>query len=300
LRADYEVAQLGVSYDAGALVQGVREAEPDLVFNLYEGTAEEGNSEAQVAGVLELLGVPFTGSPSLALWLGRNKPLAKTLLRGARVPTPDFLVVEQLPLKDYPGRWPVIVKPALQDASVGIDQDSVVTNRRQLRDRLEYVLAQYGPPVLVERFIHGREFNLSLVELPELTLLPIGEIQFTDEELWPIVSYDAKWKPGTRDFVATPPTFPEDLGVQLPADLWALAVRAYRLVGCRDYARIDFRVSPEGKPFVLEVNPNPCISPLGGLAHSLEQMRVTHEAFVLDVVRTALARGRQPAQLVPS
>jgi D-alanine-D-alanine ligase len=305
-KAGFTVSRLGVGHDPAHLIAGMTGLAPDVVFNLYEGTADHGNTEAYVAGLLEWLGVPFTGSPSPALWLARSKHLTKTLLRGAGLPTPEFQVAQQLPLDGYPAEWPVIVKPALEDASVGIDQGSVVTTPKELDARVAYLLRLYGPPVLVERFIDGREFNLSLTETPDLRLRPISEIQFLDKGtgFWPIVTYDAKWKPNSRDFKATPPRFPKDLSDRLTGKLTDLATRAFRLVGCRDYARVDVRVSRNGQPHVIEVNPNPCISPLAGLAASLEEDGETHGRFVVDLVNAALKRrttaGRRPGGSPPA
>jgi D-alanine-D-alanine ligase len=190
----------------------------------------------------------------------------------------------------------VIVKPALQDASVGIDQNSVVRRFDRLTERVGYLLDRYGPPVLVERFIPGREFNVSVLETPAgLRVLPLCEIVFDrdDPSCWPIVTYDAKWHPESRDFKATPPHFPSDLDPRLVAELPELARRAFQLVGCRDYARVDFRVSPAGRPYIIEVNPNPCISPLAGLAAALEADGQTHGQFLIGVTRAALARGQR-------
>src|SRR5262249_17390938 len=127
--------------------------------------------------------VPFTGSPSLAIALGRDKVRTKHLLQGAGLPTPAFQVISRSPCPRWEHPWPAIVKPACQDASIGIDQGSVVTDQAQLDARVEYILGRYGPPVLVEQFIHGREFHVSFVEepgdnplQPELLLVPLAEI----------------------------------------------------------------------------------------------------------------------------
>src|SRR5262245_30185208 len=134
--AGYEVHKLGVGRDPTVLLDGVRDIRPDVVFNLFEGLADHGETEAHVAGILEWLGVPFTGSPHQILCLARSKNMTKHLLQGAGLPTPAFFAVEQLPVPHCAIGWPVIVKPANQDASVGIDQDSVVTSQDQLEERV--------------------------------------------------------------------------------------------------------------------------------------------------------------------
>jgi D-alanine-D-alanine ligase len=293
IQAGFDVARLGTSYDPSILLEGLREQKPDVVFNLFEGTADHGHTEAAVAGLLEWLGMPFTGCPFQTLCLARTKHLTKYLFQGAGLPTPEFMVVETMPMAPCRLEWPVIVKPALLDASVGLDQGSVVTDQEQLDQRVAYLLRNYGPPVLVEEFIRGREFNVGLIDAPELCVLPISEIKFveSDPSFWPIVTYDAKWTPGSRDYEATPPHYGADIDPKLAERLRALATQAFRLLGCRDYARVDFRVRPTGQPYILEVNPNPDFSPTAGLTGGLSSAGLTHAQFTVDLVRTALARG---------
>jgi D-alanine-D-alanine ligase len=221
--------------------------------------------------------------------------LTKHLFQGAGLPTPRFFAVEGGPAPDCRLEWPVIVKPATQDASVGLDQGSVVTDQERLRERVGALLHTYGPPVLVEEFIRGRELNVALIEAPDLRILPISEVLFVDEDpaYWPIVTYDAKWKPGSRDYEATPARYPAEVQPELAERLAALAQQAFRLLGCRDYARVDFRVRPSGKPYLLEVNPNPDFNPTAGLAGGLGSAGLTHAQFTVDLVRNALARGQR-------
>jgi D-alanine-D-alanine ligase len=300
--AGYHVTRLGANTDPGVLLGGLREHRPDVVFNLFEGTADHGHTEAYVAGLLDWLGLPFTGSPAHTLCLARSKPLTKHLFQGAGLPTPRFFVVDEGPAPECDLTWPVIVKPATQDASVGLDQGSVVTDQARLHERVDYLLRTYGPPVLVEEFIRGRELNVALIEAPDLRILPISEVLFVDSDpaYWPIVTYDAKWKPGSRDYEATPARYPADVQPDLAGRLGALAQQAFRLLGCRDYARVDFRVPPSGKPYLLEVNPNPDFNPTAGLAGGLGSAGLTHAQFTVDLVRHALARGRRTRNGQPS
>ena len=298
-QAGIAVERLGLRDDPAALLKGLKASNPDAVFNLYEGLAQWGNTEAYVAGLLELLRVPFTGSPTQPLLMCRSKPLTKQLLAGAGLPTAPFFVVEDGPVPRCRIKWPVIVKPGREDASVGIDQASVVTGQKQLEDRVEYIRATYGPSVLVERFVRGREFNVALMERDgELTTLPYSEILFVPPDdrpdLWPIVSFDAKWRPGTLEFTATPAKNPADVTPELHERLATLSKKAFELVGCRDYARVDFRLDEEGEPFILEVNPNPCISPLAGLAAGLESAKIPYAEFIVGLVQQALRRGPTP------
>jgi D-alanine-D-alanine ligase len=297
----YVVGKLGVSRDPAELVAGLREQRPDVVFNLFEGLADDNGTEAHAAGLLEWLGIPFTGSPFQTLCLARNKPVTKMLLRGAGLPTADFFVVEELPVPTCSLSWPVIVKPGAQDASVGVDQGSVVTDQRRLAERVAYLLETYGPPVMVEEFVRGREFNVGVIEAPELQALPVSEILFVGKEpgFWPIVTYDAKWTPGSVDYEATPPRYPAEVAPRLAEKVTKLAKEAFLLLGCRDYARVDFRVRA-GKPYILEVNPNPDFSPTAGLAGGLGSAGLTHAQFTLDLVERALARRARQGEVTPS
>jgi D-alanine-D-alanine ligase len=292
MEAGYDVATLAVSRDPAVLIDGLRDHRPDVVFNLFEGLADFGDTEAHVAGVLEWLELPFTGCPYQTLCLARRKHLTKHLLAGAGLPTAKFFAVEEGPVEECALGWPVIVKPATQDASVGVDQGSVVTNLDRLNERVAYLLETYGGPVLVEEFISGREFNVGVVETPELRVLPVSEILFVekDPDYWPLVTYDAKWKPGTRDYEATPPAYPARVSPRLREKLETLAAQAFRLLGCRDYARVDFRMRGS-KPYILEVNPNPDFSPMAGLSGGLQSAGISHAQFTIDLVQRALVRG---------
>lgn len=290
--ARFAVTELGVSDDPEPLLAGLRHHRPDVVFNLFEGTAERGETEAFVDGLLEWLRVPFTGCPFLAACLARDKPLTKRLLKGAGLPTAEFFVVERPAVHPCAMPWPVIVKPGGKDASVGIDQGSVVSDQEALARRVAFLLERYGPPVLVEQFIAGRELNVGVVEVPQLRALPASEIRFLNREpgYWPIVTYDAKWAAGSKEDVETVPHCPADLPADLAQRLGELACGAFRLVGCRDYARVDFRVDGTGQAFILEVNPNPDLNPGAGFTRGLRASGLSYEQFVADLVRAALAR----------
>jgi D-alanine-D-alanine ligase len=290
--AGYTTGRLGVGRDPAPLLTGLQSFRPDAVFNFFEGLADHIETEVAVAAMLDWLHIPYTGCPFPALCLARDKVMAKHLFQGAGLATPRFQVVST-PHTEEPREWPVIVKPAAQDASVGLDQGSVVTSREKLETRIASLLERYGPPVLVEQFIRGRELNVALVETPELRALPISEILFIDEdpERWPIVTYLAKWAPESRDCVMTPPQYPAKVEPALADRLVTLAKRAFRLMGCRDYARCDFRVTPAGEPYLLEVNPNPDFHPTAGFTSGLKTAGITHAEFAAILVENALRRS---------
>jgi D-alanine-D-alanine ligase len=291
--AGYQVARLGLSHAPEALLAGLRQHQPDVVFNLFEGTGDRNITEAYVAGILEWLEVPFTGCPFHTIVLARSKHLTKHLFQGEGLPTAPFFVPEQLPITACPVRFPAIVKPAQQDCSIGVEQGSVVTDLEALNRRVAHVLNQFGPPVLVEEFILGRELTVALVEVPDLRILPITEAVFPSprEGYWPILSYEAKWSDTSSEYQITDYHFEAQLTPELAAKIEACARKAFRLLGARDYARIDFRVRDD-QPFVLELNPNPDFAPDRALANNLWAAGIAHADFAVQLVRNALERGR--------
>jgi D-alanine-D-alanine ligase len=228
------------------------------------------------------------------------------------LPTPDFFAIDgfddlrwqggQLERTSALSRrtidWPVIVKSGNQDASIGIDQGSVVTSDAELAERVALILERYGPPVLVEQFIDGREMTVCVVELPELRALPVSEFVFKPraDNAWRIVTYDAKWHVDSRDFELTPYAEVATVANGLREKLHDLSLRAYRLLGIRDYGRVDFRVTRTGKPYILEANPNPDLAPAAGLVLAMEYDGTPFAQLVPQLVEQALARGAGVAQ----
>jgi D-alanine-D-alanine ligase len=261
------------------------------VFNLFEGCGDRNVTECYVAGVLEWQRLPYTGCPFRTIFLAQNKYLTKHLLRGEGLPTPPFFVAEKA-VAACPLQFPVIVKPAQQDSSVGIEQASVVTNLESLNQRIEHVVEGFAQPALVEEFIFGRELTVALVEVPDLRRLPITEAVFPSARpgYWPILSYDAKWSRGSEEYETTDYHFEAQLSPALAEKIDRCARQAFRLLGARDYVRLDFRVRDD-EPFLLELNPNPDFAPDRGLANNLWAAGISHADFSVQMVRNALARG---------
>jgi D-alanine-D-alanine ligase len=291
----FRVMPLQLGTDPAVLWTELKKLKPDVVFNLFEGNLDNTETESFVAGLLDWSGIPYTGSPFPALSLARAKHTAKYLFQGAGLPTADFQIVQELPGPVVRLDYPVIVKPATQDASIGVDQESVCTNERQLAERVELIFTTYGPPVLIEEYIPGREFNVALIELPSLQALAPMEITMPEEKpgSWPIYTYGGKWNVGSTDYEATRSRFPTDLSAANVEDLYRIALSAYHLLGCRDYARIDFRMKPNGDVYLLEVNPNPDIS-TEDLSACLALAGLSRTEFIVRLVNQALSRRHTP------
>jgi D-alanine-D-alanine ligase len=270
---------------------------PDVVVNLCESFAGSSAGEAHFAALLELIGVPYTGSPPETLALARRKAATKWLLAGAGLPTADFRwvrrdeVIRPDEFQSLLAAGPLLVKPAEEDASLGIGAESVVTTPEQLLSQVRRVQARYGH-VLVERYLDGREFNVAVLALPQPQVLPLAEIEFgRDADCpWPIVTYDAKWVPDSKGWQSTPVVCPASVESALADQIRRVALAAFQVTQCRDYARIDLRLASDGQVHVLEVNANPDLGPTAGFARALTAFGLDYGDFAERLVRHALAR----------
>jgi len=285
---------LSVGQFSNDLVTTISRVSPKFIFNLCEEINGNCKLEMCVAGLLELMGVPYTGSGPFALGLALNKFLVKQILRSAGIPAARGYV-------SYPGKnsleqelhFPVIVKPVCEDASLGINSKSVCDDEQQLAERIAYIHKVYRQGALVEDYLDGREFNVSIIGDAEPEVLAISEIDFTGmpEGEPRIVSYRAKWDEESPLYLSTTPTCPADISVQLETSIRDIAIRSYQCTACRDYARVDLRTDARGNPHVLEVNPNPDISPKAGFARAARAAGYTYSQMILRICRAAMERG---------
>jgi D-alanine-D-alanine ligase len=285
---DNEVVRIPVNPD-GRWVERVRRAKFDLVFNLCEGIDGVAEFEPMVIAVLELFGVPYTGNSSATAALCLHKNLVNTMLDSAGLPVPRWSLARRG--EDIVGvGFPAICKPASEDASIGIEQRSVVRSTRALLARVEAMHERWDD-VLIQRYIDGREVNVGIVGDEAL---PIAEINFGEmpRGMWKIVSYRSKWITGSDEDMGATPTCPADLPESLASELERIALTAWRAVGGTGYGRADFRIDRSGQPWLLEVNPNPDISPGAGLARMARVAGLDYTALVRRVCEIAL---EQPA-----
>ncbi len=277
------------------LVRTLEETSARFVFNLCEEIGRDCELEMCVAGVLELLGIPYTGSGPYTLGLALNKFHVKQVLRAAGIPTPRGAVCAPGSVRLLPRgmRFPVIVKPAHEDASLGINSNSVCRTAAELERQILYIHGVYGQEALVEAYLEGREFNVSVVGGRDPEVLAVAEIDFSglpDGEPR-IVGYRAKWDEESLLYRATVPVCPAPLTARLEARIRDVAVRSYRSAGCRDYARIDLRTDARGAVYVLEVNPNPDLSPQAGFARAARAAGYSYTDIILRISEAAMERG---------
>jgi len=261
----------------------------DLVFNLFEGFCGSPETEALLPKVLSKLGIPCTGCPASALKLGLDKAKMKVILKAAGIRTPDFQLLNSETLNWFRLDYPCIVKPRCEDASHGLSPGSVVNDSASLEKQIGLVSNRYGGGVLVEEFIGGREFNATILGDSECRILPVSEIVYSLPSGMPrILTFAAKWEPDSHYFKGTKTVCPAEVEAEERERMAETAVAAFRILGGQGYARVDMRMDHEGQVNVIEVNPNPDISPSSGAVRQAEGAGMTYTQFIEKIVQMAL------------
>jgi len=268
----------------------------DVFLNFcFEGFKEEADLEPHVAAALDVVGVPYTGSNFLTLGMCLDKILTKKLLLCHGIPTPrfqEFLTGEEI--LNTKIKFPLIVKPSRQDGSIGIRADSIVRNEDQLRLKVKEVIKTYKQPALAEEYIDGREIVVAMIGNGEnIEVLPPTEIDYTGlpECYEKICTYEAKWQENSVQFEKTPAVCPANIDSELYMDLVEYSLAAYKVMGCKDYGRVDFRIDAKGNPYVLEVNPNCDPSYDAGLANMASKMGLSYGQLLEKIVKVCAERN---------
>lgn len=284
----WAVSVLAADMNLADLQREIARQKPTLVFNLVESLGGDGRLIHFVPTLLQLFRVPFTGSGADAIYLSSQKRLAKRLMRAQGIATPaDFG-----PGEAYFGEntsW--IVKSVWEHASLGLDDGCVVNSLAAARKRFRSCRAQHGGEWFAEAYIDGREFNLSLIEVngqPEL--LPVAEMTFVDYPTGKprIVGYAAKWDETAPEYSATQRVFGK-LPVPELDVLRNVALQCWTVFGLRGYARVDIRMDSMGKPWVLEINANPCLTPDSGFVAAAQASGRSYKQLI-DLITTATDR----------
>ncbi len=270
-----------------------------VVFNLIEGFWTNPDRATLVPAIVRSFGKGCTGNDTPGLLLSLDKWQSKALLAAAGIPTPKGLIVplgQPIPTRDL-FEGPYIVKPIQSDASEGIDKTSIVQGRgKALRQVVQRIHDQLAQPALIEQYIEGRELNISVLHRQgEAQVLPLAEIDFRDFEPGRprIVGYEAKWLEDTFEYQHTPRIIPAPLPERVADRVRELATASCRALSCFDYCRVDFRLDKANRPYVLEVNANPDISPDAGLAAAIQAAGISYPAFVKLTADNAAARVRK-------
>ncbi|HET6371985.1 MAG TPA: D-alanine--D-alanine ligase [Candidatus Polarisedimenticolia bacterium] len=294
-RLGHTPSRIYVEEDITPVQDWVRSHPEGVVFNLCESFRGSNLAHMNMPALLELLGATYTGSGPLTCGLTTHKSMTKALLLGLGLPTPrGFLAERGAPLKlptEPPLEFPLIVKPALEDASVGIDEASVVDDLASLRARVAYIHDRYGQSAVVEEYIHGREINSAVMGNTPPIPLPLSEIVFDyPEGKRRVVGYRSKWVHDSFEYRHTNGVCPAPVDSETTARIQELAVAAYRATGCRDYARVDFRLDESGRPWILEVNANPDITDGAGLARAAKSSAHGYDGLIRVIIEETLCR----------
>lgn len=289
--------------ELGHLVQSVAVCDADLaaclkghdpreciVFNWCEELPGVPHSDAQVAELLDILGFTYTGPAADVLRMSWDKAAMKRLLEERRLPTPLWRICATAD----PGSWdrfPAMVKPAQEHCSLGVTSDAVVRNPDALRARIAHILDEFRQPALVEDFIDGREFHVSLWGNSAVRMLPVAEMDFSrfEDVRDRLCTYESKFQPGSRHYEGIQSLLPAPLTEAEQDLLYRTAVAAYRAYRCRDFARLDIRLR-DGVFYILDINPNPDISSDASMACAAEAAGMTFGAMGSHLIRLAAAR----------
>jgi D-alanine-D-alanine ligase len=270
----------------------LRPFDPDkyIIFNWCEGLPGIGNSEPLVIKKLEMLGYTFTGADSETLSLAYDKYRVKVILDKASVPTPAWRIFNSPDIQNWK-IFPAIVKPQNEHCSAGITPESVVMNQPDLKNRISFILDKYSQPALVEDFIDGREFHVSVWGNENLTVLPAAEMDFSSFGNMQdrLCTYDAKFIPGSQHYEEIKTLLPAPLTNEEKKSMEKVCGDAYRATGCRDYARMDIRLR-DNVFYVLDVNPNADISSDASMACAAEIDGISYAQMGSLIVQMAVRR----------
>jgi len=273
----------------------LRVSEVDLVVNVCERINNSSLLEPHVAAILDTLQIPYTGSNPFTLGLCIDKIRVKKLLAYHKIPTPEWDYVYALDddiREDL--RYPLIVKPANTDNSIGITNDSVVRNKAELQVQLEKVIKGIGRPALIEEYIDGDEYDVPIIGSAEddLRVLPLARSMFDNlpDNLWHIFPFQSKYmdKGEYNKIIVQRP--PKNIGKKLETLLGEIALDTYNILDCHDYGRVEIRVDKNNNPYVLELNPNPSLNATGTFSLSAGVIGLDYGDFLEEIIRLAIKR----------
>jgi D-alanine-D-alanine ligase len=273
----------------------LKNSDVDLVFNVCERINNSSLLEPHVASILDTLQIPYTGSNPFTLGLCIDKIRVKKLLSYHKIPTPewDYVYSMEDDIRDDL-KYPLIVKPANTDNSIGITNDSVVRNKEELNRQLEKVLKEIGRPALIEEYIDGDEYDVPIIgsEEDDLRVLPLSRSVFDalPSNLWHIYPFEAKYTDGGEYNKIVVQRPPKNINKKLEALLGEIALDTYNILDCHDYGRIEIRVDKNNNPYVLELNPNPSLDAEGCFSASAEMIGMDYGDFLEEIIRLAIKR----------
>jgi D-alanine-D-alanine ligase len=293
-----DVKAYTINSNVEQIINKINNYSPDIIFNFVESIEGISNYEYCMAALFELLGYQFTGNLPTCLGNCLDKGRTKKILQSHNVNTPAYLVaswLDKFSAKNFPLRFPVILKLLNEDASIGISEFSVVNNFKGLRTQIDFLFSNYHRDVIIEEYIDGRELNVAVLGGK---ILPVSEILFDGlpENLPKIVTYDGKWISESVYYENTKPSCPAKLDKAAKKAVEETALAAFNAMGCRDYARVDLRLNNQNIPYVIEVNPNPDISIDSGFTRAAAAAGLSYAQLLTAIADFALVRKKYDSQ----
>ncbi|MBW2992063.1 ATP-grasp domain-containing protein [Candidatus Woesearchaeota archaeon] len=281
----------------------LRKSDIDIAFNVCERFNGSSFHEPNVAAMLELLNIPYTGSGPLPLALCMNKPRVKEIMMHHNIPTPNWQVFYSRNKKLREDmKFPLIVKPAQMDNSIGIDNNAIVNDEKELQSKVGYINRTYNQPALVEEYIPGRDLDVGVIGNGfNAKVLPIAEVSYNglSNSFNKIFSYEAKWDKQCELYRVTDYLFDMDVPKCVEARIKRIALDLYRILDLRDYGRVDIRLGEDNVPYVLEMNPNPGISCDCSTPMAAESLGMSYDDMIEMILENALDRYNLKNQVQP-
>ncbi len=307
------VEAIPCNHDISEFINALKSFSPDVVFNLCESLFGESRKEAMMASILECFGFVYTGSGPGCLALAQDKNISKSILRQRGLPTPESVVIRDARESENivrklmnPRRaedrtnglaFPLIVKPVREDASLGIEEESVIfEGMGNLKKRVNFIIENFNQPAIVENFIEGRELNVALLGNLDYEALPFSEILLLRGSR--VCGYKAKWVSDSPQYKSTVPKCPSELDEKTAGLVSEIAKKASLSHHCRGYVRVDLRLAQDSTPYVIDLNPNPDLSRNAGFARSAEAGGISYSGLMEGILALGIDKA-VPAGFVP-
>ena len=290
-RLGHEVRHLGVYDDPGMILDEIKSHPPDIVFNLTEQFKNRSDYERNVAGLLEMIGVRYTGTSPTGLTLCKNKGMSKEILSYHRIKFPAFAIFPRGDTIRRPKRlnYPLFIKPLTDEASYGISQDSFVEDDKAFEDRIRFIHERMNQAAMAEEYIEGRELYVTIIGNRRLQVFPLREVIFSKvpEDRPRFSTFKAKWDEDYRERWGIENTFARPLPNGKAEQIAHVCKRVYRALHMRGYGRIDLRLMPDGRIVILEANPNPGLASNDEVALSVQKTGMSYEKLIQRILRLA-------------
>lgn len=262
IQLGYETSIVSFSFDLNKAISDIKAINPDFVFNLVEGIDNDGQLITIAPAILDYLKIPYTGCTKESMFLTSNKVLTKKIMGLNGIPTAEWVTTDNAKDNVFLENERYIVKAVWEDASIGLDEDAVVSpeSKEDLINLIKEKNEKYKIEFFAERYIHGRDFTISMIAKKQMPVCEVTFFGYYDDDKVRVFDYNAKWVKDTPEYDNTDIDF-EFKGIDgVIEQMQKIADECWDIFGLKGYARVDFRVDEQGNPFVLEINPNPCIS----------------------------------------